>query len=116
MVKHNAQSSDIAPNWHAGATQNINGNAFWRAHTAQALKKQNYVQTHELEEAQTEMNGRQDQLQSDFTALDNLTINSKERLDQLETIDHFFEGKLDNRDADHMVAVQQIATESQAVV
>ena len=84
---------------------------------------EDYVQTHELEEAQTEMNGRQDQLQSDFTALDDRAAASKEsvdqfkgRLDQLEATDHFFEGKLDNREADHMVAVQQIATESQAVV
>ena len=67
---------------------------------------ENYVQTHELEEAQTEMNGRQDQLQSDFTALDDRAAASKEsvdqfkeRLDQLETTDHFFEGKLDNREA-----------------
>ena len=59
---------------------------------------ENYVQTHELEEAQTEMNGRQDQLQSDFTALDDraaaskeATDNFKERLVELETADHFFE-------------------------
>ena len=42
--------------------------------------------------------------------------NFKERLVQLETTDHFFEERLDNRDDDNMVAVQQIARESQEVV
>ena len=80
---------------------------------------EDYVQTHELEEAQTETNGRQDQLQSDFTALDDRAAASKEsvdqfkgRLDQLEATDHFFEGKLDNREADHMVAVQSLRQSS----
>ena len=57
------------------------------------------------------------------TALDNraaaskdVVDNFKERLVQLETTDHFFEGRLDNRDDDIMVAVQQIARESQKVV
>ena len=42
--------------------------------------------------------------------------NFKERLVQLETTYHFFEERLDNCDDDNMVVVQQIATESQAVV
>jgi hypothetical protein len=69
------------------------------------------------------MNSRHDQLEAEFMALDNRAAaskdsvdNFKERLVQLETTDHFFEERLDNRDDDNMVAVQQIATESQAVV
>ena len=83
---------------------------------------ENYVQTHELEEAQTEMNGRHDQLQSGFTALGDraaaskeATDNFKERLVELEAADHFFERGVNDSGADNMVAVRQIATGSQAV-
>ena len=81
---------------------------------------ENYVQTHELEGAQTEMNGRHDQLQSGFTALGDRAAASKEatdnfkdlkRLVELETADHL----VNDSGADNMVAVRQIATGSQAV-
>ena len=83
---------------------------------------EDYVQTHELEEAQTEMSGLHDQLQSGFTALGDraaaskeATDDFKERLVELETADNFFETGVNDSGADNMVAVRQIASGPQAV-